>query len=73
VAKSAYSELGAQLRARRQAREWTIERLSDESQVSERSIVEFESGRSIPRLETLAKLALALEVEVVTLLTESAA
>lgn len=69
--KSAYSDIAVRLRAARHEREWTIEQLSTQSGVSARSIVEFESGRALPRLDTLGKLADALGHPVVDFLAEA--
>ncbi len=60
--------LGAQLKALRNQRRWTLERLSQLSKLSEPYLSRLESGRRQPSLAALITLARVYEIPVRTLL-----
>lgn len=54
--------VGARVRAERQARSWTLDRLAETAGVSRRLLVLLEKGEANPSLGVLLKVASALEV-----------
>lgn len=67
------NEFGRRLKDLRDAKGWTQEQLARETEVSLVTIWKLESGRGLPRLDTLHKLAVALSVDVGELFKEPAA
>lgn len=62
-----------QIRKLREARGWTQEQLSHEAGVSQAMISAAESGKRVPRLRWLAKIAKALGVREADLITKEEA
>lgn len=54
--------IGATVRAERQAREWTLDRLAEKSGVSRRMLINVEQGTANPSVTTLLRLSDALGV-----------
>lgn len=65
--------LGRRLRTARQARSWTLDDLAEASGVSRRMIVTIEAGRGNATLNTLLRLAAAVEIPLAELVSGSAA
>ena len=62
------SEFGERLRRARKSRQWGQRELAQKAELPVSQISNFERGYSLPRLETLFKLRLALECSWVNLL-----
>lgn len=62
---------GLALRRQRQARRWSQERLAEASDLNRSYVGELERGEAVPSLQTLGKLATALEVNLGQLLNEA--
>ncbi len=54
--------IGAQVRAKRQAREWTLDQFSERSGVSRRMLINVEQGTANPSVTTLLRLSDALGI-----------
>lgn len=61
------TRLGAGVRALRRARGWTQEQLAERASLSYKFLGEIERGQGNPSVETLGRLGVALEVDVVDL------
>lgn len=59
-----YRALGIMVARLRRERGWSVERLSQEAQVAHRSVTNVEGGHHAPRLETLWRLAYAMDVNI---------
>lgn len=57
------AKLGARIKEIRKARGWTQERLAEKAELSPRYLSRLEVGRQSASIETLARLAQALDVE----------
>lgn len=64
--------LGRRLRTARQARAWTLDDLAEASGISRRMIVTIEAGRGNATLNTLLRLASAVEIPLAELVSASA-
>lgn len=62
---------GLALRRQRQARRWSQECLAEASDLNRSYVGELERGEAVPSLQTLGKLATALEVNLGQLLNEA--
>lgn len=69
--RSIVRSFGIALRRRREARRWSQERLAEASDLNRSYIGELERGEAVPSLQTLGKLAAALEVSLGQLLNEA--
>jgi transcriptional regulator with XRE-family HTH domain len=58
------SEIGAQIRRLRKAKDWTVAQLAVYAGMSPSAVSQIETGRRSPTAASMAKLARALEVEV---------
>jgi transcriptional regulator with XRE-family HTH domain len=58
------SEIGAQIRHLRKAKDWTVAQLAVYADMSPSAVSQIETGRRSPTAASMAKLARALEVEV---------
>jgi len=58
------SEIGAQIRRLRKAKDWTVAQLAVYADMSPSAVSQIETGRRSPTAASMAKLAKALEVEV---------
>jgi transcriptional regulator with XRE-family HTH domain len=67
------NHFGKRLKDLRDARDWSQEQLARETNVSQVTIWNLETGRTQPRLDTIRKLAAALGVDVGDLFKSSAA
>lgn len=65
--------LGRRLRTARQTRSWTLDDLAEASGVSRRMIVTIEAGRANATLNTLLRLAAAVEIPLAELVSGSSA
>ena len=65
-----YKFLGEQIRKQRKAKKYTLEQLAEILDVSTTFIGQIERAKGVPSLETLVKIANALEVSVDSLLFE---
>ena len=66
-----YKFLGEQIRKQRKIKKYTLEQLAEMLDVSTTFIGQIERAKGIPSLETLVKIANALEVSVDSLLFEN--
>lgn len=56
-------EVGEKIKSIRTSLGWTQEKLAEKAGLSRSTIINFESGKRIPRIDDLMKIAGALEVE----------
>jgi len=68
-----YKLIGERISALRRSRKWTQEKLAERSDLSNNYISNIENNHSIPSLETLMKICIALEVTPNQLLLGSSA
>ncbi len=59
-----YELLGSQIRKQRKLKKYTLEQLAEKLEVSTTFIGQIERGKGVPSLETLVKIANALEISV---------
>jgi transcriptional regulator with XRE-family HTH domain len=62
---------GLALRRQREARRWSQERLAEVADLNRSYVGELERGEAVPSLQTIGKLAAALEVGLGQLLSEA--
>lgn len=62
IASQLSAAIGAKVRAERQAREWTLDQLAENSGVSRRMLINVEQGSANPSVTTLLRLSDALGI-----------
>lgn len=60
--------LGRNIRERRKAKEWTQENFAEAANINDKEVSHIEAGNRNITIETLIKIAMALEVEPTTLI-----
>ena len=66
-------EIGQRIKIERQAAKWTQEQLADKILVSKRTISNWETGRTLPDIESVLHLSKVFQVSLDDLLVEDSA
>lgn len=66
-------EINQKIKTERQAAEWTQEQLADKIFVSKRTISNWETGKTLPDIESVLRLAKVFQISLNNLLVEDSA